>query len=125
LVFLFAADHLLGFFGLNDPTVLMLGRQLLRYLSVSGLFITVALTYTGGLQGTGDTRSPLFITLVSQIGVPIGLCTYLEATGRLEASWIWLAIVLGHCTRALLSTWVFRRGRWRTIAVDVPSTGSY
>ena len=45
----------------------MIGRQLLRYLSVSGLFITVALTYTGGLQGTGDTRSPLFITLVAQI----------------------------------------------------------
>ena len=41
-----------------DPTVLALGRSLLRYLSVSGLFITVALTYTGGLQGTGDTRSP-------------------------------------------------------------------
>ena len=55
----------------------MLGRQLLRYLSVSGLFITVALTYTGGLQGTGDTRSPLFITLVSQIAVPLGLCFYL------------------------------------------------
>ena len=101
----------------------MLGRQLLRYLSVSGLFITVALTYTGGLQGTGDTRSPLFISLVSQVALPIGLCTYLEATGRLEASWIWTAILLGHCTRALLSTWVFGRGRWRAIAVDVPSPG--
>jgi putative MATE family efflux protein len=121
LIFLVGADQLLGFFGLTDPTVLMLGRQLLRYLSVSGLFITVALTYTGGLQGTGDTRSPLFITLVSQIGVPIGLCTYLEMTGRLEASWIWTAILLGHCTRALLSAWVFRRGKWRTIAIDVPS----
>jgi len=121
LIFLFASDHLLRFFGLTDPIVLMLGRQLLRYLSVSGLFITVALTYTGGLQGTGDTRSPLFITLISQIAVPIGLCTYLEMTGRLEASWIWLAIVLGHCTRALLTTWVFHRGKWRTIAVDVPS----
>jgi len=119
-IFLLASDHLLGFFGLTDPTVLMLGRQFLRYLSVSGLFITVALTYTGGLQGTGDTRSPLFITLVSQIGVPIGLCTYLEATGRLEAHWIWTAIVLGHFTRAILSTWVFARGRWRSIAVDVP-----
>jgi putative MATE family efflux protein len=119
-IFLLASDHLLGFFGLTDPTVLMLGRQFLRYLSVSGLFITVALTYTGGLQGTGDTRSPLFITLVSQIGVPIGLCTYLEATGRLEAHWIWTAIVLGHFTRAVLSTWVFGRGRWRSIAVDVP-----
>jgi putative MATE family efflux protein len=119
-IFLVGSDHLLGFFGLSDPTVLMLGRQLLRYLSVSGLFVTVALTYTGGLQGTGDTRSPLFITLVSQIGVPIGLCSYLEITGRLEASWIWMAIVLGHCTRAVLSTWVFSRGRWREIAVDLP-----
>ncbi len=124
LIFLVASDHLLRFFGLGDPTVLMLGRQLLRYLSVSGLFITVALTYTGGLQGTGDTRSPLFISLISQLAVPIGLCTYLEVTGRLEASWIWMAIVLGHCTRALLSTAVFHRGKWRTIAVDVPTRAS-
>ena len=50
-----------------------LGTQLLRYLSVSAFFITVALTFTGGLQGTGDTRSPLYITLVSQVAVPMGL----------------------------------------------------
>jgi putative MATE family efflux protein len=124
LIFLLFADHLLRFFGLTDPTVLMLGRQLLRYLSLSGLFISLALTYTGGLQGTGDTRSPLLITLISQVAVPIGLCTYLEMSGRLEASWIWTAIVLGHCTRALLSTWVFQRGRWRTIRVDVVSGGA-
>ena len=58
---------LLAIFGLDDPIVVALGPQLLRYLSVSGFFITVALTFTGGLQGTGDTRSPLFITLVSQV----------------------------------------------------------
>ena len=61
-----------------------LGKELLRYLSVSGFFITVALTYTGGLQGTGDTRSPLYITLVSQVVVPIGLCATLQATGQLQ-----------------------------------------
>jgi Na+-driven multidrug efflux pump len=58
---------------------------------------------------------------VSQLAVPIGLCTYLEVTGQLEAAWIWFAIVLGHCLRALLSTWVFHRGRWRTIALDAPT----
>jgi putative MATE family efflux protein len=119
LIFLLFADQLLGFFGLKDPVVLMFGRQLLRYLSVSGLFITVALTYTGGLQGTGDTRSPLFITLVAQIAVPIGLCFYLQATGNLQASWIWLAIVLGHFTRCVLSAARFHQGRWRMIAVKV------
>jgi Na+-driven multidrug efflux pump len=32
---------------------------------------------------------------------------------------IWLAIVLGHLTRAALSVLRFRQGRWRSIAVDI------
>ena len=32
---------------------------------------------------------------------------------------VWLAIVAGHFTRALLSVVRFRQGRWRTIAVDI------
>jgi len=119
LIFLVFSEQLLGFFGLKDAMVVEIGRELLRYLSVSGLFITVALTYTGGLQGTGDTRSPLFITLVAQIGVPLGLCFYLQATGQLDAHWIWLAIVLGHFTRCVLSVARFHQERWKTIAVQV------
>ena len=116
-IFLLFADQLLAAFGLTDPTVVSIGRQLLRYLSVSGLFITVALTYTGGLQGTGDTRSPLFITLVAQIGIPLGLCFYLQATGQLQAQGIWLAIVLGHFTRCVLSVARFHQQKWRQIVV--------
>ncbi|HEV8347564.1 MAG TPA: MATE family efflux transporter [Vicinamibacterales bacterium] len=118
-MFLLVPQVLLGAFSMTDPVVASLGEQLLRYLSVSGLFITVALSYTGGLQGTGDTRSPLYISVISQIGVPIGLCTFFQATGILEASEIWMAIVLGHLTRAVLSIFRFRQGRWRDIAVDV------
>jgi putative MATE family efflux protein len=118
-IFLLFADQLLALFGLTDPIVVQIGRQLLRYLSVSGLFIAVALTYTGGLQGTGDTRSPLFITLVAQVVVPLGLCFYLQGTGQLQASGIWLAIVLGHFTRCVLSAARFHQGRWKTIAVHV------
>jgi Na+-driven multidrug efflux pump len=92
---------------------------LLTYLSVSGLFVTVALSYTGGLQGTGDTRSPLFISIASQIAVPIGLCAWLQATRGLQPGDIWLAIVLGHFTRAALSVLRFRQGRWRGIGVDI------
>jgi putative MATE family efflux protein len=117
-LFLLIPERLLGIFGLQDPIVVQLGRQLLRYLSVSGLFITVALTYTGGLQGTGDTRSPLFITLVSQVGVPLGLCFVLQHAGLLEASGVWTAILLGHCTRCVLTVARFQQGRWRQIAVD-------
>ena len=119
LMFLVIPGLLLRVFGMTDPLVTALGVQLLRFLAVSGLFITVALCYTGGLQGTGDTRSPLYISLVSQIGLPIGLCTYLQATNNLTPAGIWLAIVLGHFTRATLSIIRFRQGRWRHITVDI------
>jgi Na+-driven multidrug efflux pump len=116
-IFLIFSEQLLAIFGLRDPVVVSLGVQLLRYLSVSGLFITVALTYTGGLQGTGDTRSPLFITLIAQIAIPLGLCFSLQAAGRLEATHVWQAIVLGHFTRCVLSAARFHQGRWKTIQV--------
>ena len=88
-------------------------------LSLSGLFVTVALSYTGGLQGTGDTHSPLYISIISQIVVPIGLCTILQALRPLQPADIWLAIVLGHLTRAVLSVTRFRQGKWQHIAVDI------
>jgi len=119
VLFLTIPARLLGLFGMSDPQVLALGTQLLGYLSVSGLFVTVALTYTGGLQGTGDTRSPLYISIASQIVVPLGLCAVLQAWRGLAPADIWLAIVLGHATRCLLSFGRFRQGKWRGIEVDL------
>jgi len=118
-LFLLVPNLLLGIFGMTEPLVTSIGTQLLRYLSVSGLFITVALSYTGGLQGSGDTKSPLYISIVSQIFVPIGMCTLIQSMRPLQPSDIWLAIVLGHMTRCLLSYVRFRQGKWRTIAVDI------
>jgi Na+-driven multidrug efflux pump len=119
VLFLTIPRVLFGLFGMTDPAVVGLGVQLLRFLSVSGLFVTVALTYTGGLQGTGDTRSPLYISIVSQIVVPLGLCTLIQATRDLRPTDIWTAILLGHITRCALSVLRFRQGKWRGIKVEV------
>jgi len=124
LVFFLFPRQLLAIFGMNDPEVVTIGAQLLRVLSVSGLFISAALTYTGGLQGTGDTRSPLYISIVSQVLVPLGICAVIQQTGHLTPLNIWLAILTGHVTRCGLSVIRFNQGRWRTIAVDIePRTG--
>ena len=117
LCFVAFPQALLAAFGANEAAVGTIGEQLLQYLAVSGFFITLALTYTGGLQGTGDTRSPLFITLASQIAVPIGMCTLIQATRPLQPADIWLAIVLGHFTRCVLTVVRFRQGKWRSIKV--------
>jgi putative MATE family efflux protein len=119
IMFVLIPQYLLAVFGMEDPEVLALGRSLLAYLSVSGLFITVALSYTGGLQGTGDTRSPLYISIVSQVVIPLGLCALFQASRGLQPTDIWLAIVIGHLTRATLSVARFRQEKWRNIEVDI------
>jgi putative MATE family efflux protein len=117
-LFVLIPGVLLGIFGLQEPMVVSIGTQLLRYLSISGFFITVALTFTGGLQGTGDTRSPLVITLISQVVLPIGLCTAFQTFGTLEPADVWTAILIGHFTRCVLSVIRFRQGKWRQIVVE-------
>jgi putative MATE family efflux protein len=118
-LFLLIPRQLLGIFGMTDPTTVQIGVQLLRYLSVSGLFVCIALSYTGGLQGTGDTKGPLYISLVSQVVLPLGYCFLIQETRGLTSGDIWLAIVLGHVTRAGLSMIRFRQGKWRDIEVRV------
>ena len=118
-MFILIPNQLLAVFGAGDGHVADIGRQLLRYLALSGFFISGALTFTGGLQGTGDTRSPLFITLVSQIAVPIGMCTIIQSLRPLQPADIWLAILLGHFARCVLSFLRFRQGKWRTIKVEL------
>ena len=119
LFFLFFPHQLLAVFGMHDPVVVDVGVQLLRVLSVSGLFVTVALAFTGGLQGTGDTKSPLYISMISQILVPLGICFFIRETGTLDPIDIWLAILAGHATRCVLSVLRFRQGQWRGITVTV------
>ena len=122
--FLLIPRQLLGVFGMNDPVVLDIGAQLLRVMSVSGLFITVALTYTGGLQGTGDTKSPLYISIISQIAVPLGICFVIKQVSTLDPIDIWVAILVGHATRCALSVLRFNQGQWRKIKVDIAGGGA-
>jgi Na+-driven multidrug efflux pump len=119
--FLLIPNQLLAIFGMEDPIVLELSVQLMQFLAVSGLFITVALAYTGGLQGTGDTKSPMWISIVSQVIIPLGMCFVIQTFFTLDPVDIWLAIVVGHFTRATLSVNVFRRERWREIRVAIGS----
>jgi putative MATE family efflux protein len=118
LAFFFFPEYLLGAFGMTEPVVVNVGVQLLKILSVSGLLVSVALSYTGGLQGTGDTKSPLYISIISQILVPLGFCFVIQEWSTLDPIHIWFAILFGHFTRCTLSVLRFSQGHWRAIKVE-------
>jgi putative MATE family efflux protein len=124
LFFFFFPHYLLQIFGIKDPAEVQIGVQLLRVLSISGLFITTALAFTGGLQGTGDTKSPLYISIISQVAVPLGICFAIQNLSTLRPWHIWFAILAGHIIRCLLSLIRFSQGKWRSINVEIEHTAA-
>ena len=119
VLFLFLPGFLLGLFGFEDPIVLHLGSQFLAYLSLSGLLVSVAINYTGALHGGGDTRSPMLITLVSQLLLPPGILFFLQLNYGLLPEYVWRVILLGHFLRCALSVIRFYQGRWLHIRVEM------
>jgi len=117
-LFLLIPNFLFGLFGMVDAQSLALGSELLRWLALSGLFITTALTFSGGLTGTGDTKGPMYISLVAQVALPIGLLLVLRTMVVLQPHHIWMAILCGHMTRAVLTVIRFRAGKWRAIKIE-------
>lgn len=119
LLFWTLPNTLLGFFFIEDVLVLDIGANLLHFLTFSGLFVAVALAFTGGLQGAGDTKKPMYIAFVSQIVVLLGVCAVYESMGRLSTNAIWTAILVSHMSRFALSYIVFARGKWEGITVEI------
>ena len=122
--FFFFPQQLLAVFGMTEPSTVEIGVQLLKILSISGIFVSVALTYTGGLQGTGDTKSPLYISIISQLILPLAICFIFQQTMTLEPWHIWMAILAGHIARCVLSILRFNQGKWREIKVDIETTAA-
>jgi Na+-driven multidrug efflux pump len=119
LVFWFFPDSLLGISNMAEGSVLDIGSTLLRFLAFAGILTVTAQTFLGGLMGAGDTKSPLFIIIVSQGAVLLGYCSLVSHFGTLTAMTVWTALLLAAATRFVLAGTVFVRGRWRHIKVEL------
>lgn len=110
---------LLGAFRATGEPVFSYGASLLKMLAFSGMLQIVTLALTGGLQGAGDTRTPMVIAFVTQIIILLGLAELLDITGYLSVHTLWGAIFVAHSSRLLLTAAVFYRGRWKGIELKV------
>ena len=110
---------LLGIFNAHDGETLRLGAQFLRYLTLSAFLLIVCMAFTGGLQGAGDTRKPMYIAFVSQIVVLLGVCWIYQTFFELRPSSNWTAIVCAHASRFVMTLVVFRAGTWKNIQVGI------
>lgn len=116
--YFFSGPLLYAFDVINDP-ILSFATTLLHFLAISGFFLATTLAFTGGMQGAGDTVSPMVIAFLTQIGVLLGICTVASTMGVLSTNVIWAAILSSHFTRWVLTLLAFRYGRWQRMRVGL------
>jgi putative MATE family efflux protein len=112
-------DTLLALFAATDEPVRTYGMTFLHYLAFTGIFLALGLAFTGGLQGAGDTMSPMVIAFITQIGVLLGICLFFQYRGTLTTDIVWKAILITQFTRAVMTLIVFFHGRWRHKMVEL------
>ena len=79
----------------------------------------MSLAFTGGLQGAGDTVSPMLIAFATQIVILLGICEVFQRYDRLTTDVIWSAILISHVFRSALSFVVFKREKWKGLRVSI------
>lgn len=117
--FWFYPVELLSLFDAVDATIVTVGSSLLRYLTFSGVVLAITLALTGGLQGAGETKLPMYIAFLTQIVVLLGICWWFDWHHTLTPERVWMAIFISHLSRLVLTWAVFRTEQWAHTEVEL------
>jgi len=115
VVFWTIPEALMGVFSASQEPVLGYGVSFLRMLAFGGVMLAMTLAFTGGLQGAGDTRKPMWIALITQIGILLGICEAARQLGILSTDVVWTAVIISHAIRFAMTYYFFKVGHWEAL----------
>jgi len=118
IVLLLFGRHLFDLFT-DTPALMDLAVSMMRILAVGYICIAVTQVLGGIMRGSGDTVTPMWITMfttiILRIPVAYGLAYLTRCDqypqGRPEA--LFISLLVSWSMGALISFLVFRRGKWR------------
>jgi putative MATE family efflux protein len=117
IIFFVFARPLVAFFS-SDPAVIQTGVWFVRILALSQPFIALGQVLAGALQGAGDTRPPLYYTLISQWLIGLPLAYVLTFSLGLGLTGVWVAVAISPVAQGILTVNKFRSGSWKTRLVE-------
>ena len=101
----------------SDPAVVAYGTQALRIISAGFLFYAYGMVLTQAFNGAGDTWTPTLINLCCFWLWEIPLAWLLAGPLGLGPTGVFVSVLVGFSTMALVSVVLFRRGRWKRVRV--------
>lgn len=94
-----------------QPDVVRIGVNYLHVLTLSFVFLGIAIVLSRAMNGAGDTISPMVITGFTLLILRIPLCLFLS--DRVGTTGIWVGLAISDLANGLLTLFWFMQGRWK------------
>ena len=115
LMFVFA-EPLAGLFT-DSPEALRYGVIWIHVLVFAMPAIAFHFTAAGALRGAGDTRWPLLVSFAGLWLVRLPVAWFAGVVLGFGMFGVWAGYMIEYYARAVVTTWRFVRGRWKTMKV--------
>jgi putative MATE family efflux protein len=116
LAFAIFARPIVGVFT-SDPIVLDTGATSLRIIALGFPFYAYGMVVTQSFNGAGDTLTPTLINLGVFWVFMIPFAYFLAVTMQLGPRGVFVALATAFSMSAVVSILLFRRGRWKAVAL--------
>src|SRR5262249_7022560 len=100
-----------------DSNVASYGVRSLRIIATGFMFYGYGMVLNAGFNGAGDTRTPTLINLGCLWLWELPLAWVLAYPVGLGPTGVFTAVSVAFLTLALVSTWLFQQGHWKTKSV--------
>lgn len=101
----------------DNPEIIAQGAIALRIIGLVQVSQSTAFILAGALRGAGDTKFPLYATLIGIWGFRVLLCILFVNVFHWGLLGAWLAIAADQVMRSILILYRYRSGKWKTITV--------
>lgn len=128
LLFLFA-DPIAHLMLAGDPETANVAAVFTRYIAVTEVLFAYAMVLIGAMQGAGDTKRPLWLSLITLWGIRVPLAAILALSTvsvsgfvllrgmNLGSQGAWISMSVTQAIQGILSIVLFKRGDWKNAKV--------
>ena len=117
ILFVFAPQIIAVFNEARDPLVTAAGVAYLRINAFAEPFLALAIVMRGALDGAGDTKPPLYYTILTQWVIRLPLSYALVMMMGVGIDGAWYAMAFSTVIQGILTANRFRTNKWKLIRV--------
>lgn len=117
IFYIFAPAFARAFTG--DKEVQYLVVSVLRLIALFQPFLSLTMVISSALQGAGDTKFPMYSTLIGIWGVRVLIGYILAVVFELGLVGVWMAYCLDVILRGIILLVRFMKGKWSKIEINI------